>query len=45
MQNLNEFGAENLAKNIELMDLTYDPDAAVLGHSKEIIGLVKDYVS
>ena len=28
MQNLNEFGAENLAKNIELMDLTYDPDAA-----------------
>ena len=45
MQNLNEFGAENLAKNIELMDLSYDPDAQVLGHSKEIIGLVKNYVS
>lgn len=45
MQNLNEFGADNLAKNIELMDLTYDPDAQVLGHSKEIIGLVKNYVS
>jgi DNA polymerase-1 len=45
MQNLNEFGADNLAKNIELMDLSYDPDAQVLGHSKEIIGLVKNYVS
>ena len=45
MQNLNEFGSDNLARNIELMDLTYDPDAQVLGKSKEIIGLVKDYVS
>ena len=45
MQNLNEFGSDNLAKNVELMDLTYDTDAQVLGKSKEIIGLVKDYVS
>jgi 5'-3' exonuclease len=45
MQNLNEFGAENLAKNIELMDLSYDPDGQVLGHEQEIIGLVKNYVS
>ena len=45
MQNLNEFGSDNLARNIELMDLTYDPDAQVLGKSKEIIGLVKNYVS
>ena len=45
MQNLNEFGSDNLAKNIELMDLTYDPDAQVLGKEQEIIGLVKNYVS
>jgi len=45
MHNLNEFGADNLAKNIELMDLSYDPDAQVLGHEKDIIGLVKNYVS
>ena len=45
MQNLNEFGSDALAKNIELMDLSYDPDAQVLGHSNDIIGLVKNYVS
>ena len=45
MQNLNEFGSDNLAKNVELMDLTYDTDAQVLGKSEEIIGLVKNYVS
>jgi len=45
MQNLNEFGAEKLATNIELMDLTYDPDAQVLGRRNEIIGLVRNYVS
>ena len=45
MQNLNEFGSDNLARNIELMDLTYDTDAQVLGKSEEIIGLVKNYVS
>ena len=45
MQNLNEFGSDNLAKNVELMDLTYDPDAQVLGKEQEIIGLVKNYVS
>ena len=27
------------------MDLTYDVDAAVLGHGQEIIGLVENYVS
>jgi DNA polymerase-1 len=45
MQNLNEFGPEKLATNIELMDLTYDPDAQVLGRRNEIIGLVRNYVS
>tara|TARA_Y100000593_G_scaffold37340_1_gene72443 strand:- start:14436 stop:15284 length:849 start_codon:yes stop_codon:yes gene_type:complete len=45
MQNLNEFGSDNLARNIELMDLTYDTDAQVLGKSEEIIGLVRNYVS
>lgn len=45
MQNLNEFGSDNLAKNVELMDLSYDPDAQVLGKEQEIIGLVKNYVS
>ena len=45
MQNLNEFGADKLATNIELMDLTYDADAAVLGHAQDIIGLVENYVS
>ena len=45
MQNLNEFGADRLATNIELMDLTYDPDAQVCGRQNEIIGLVENYVS
>jgi DNA polymerase-1 len=45
MQNLNEFGAESLETNIELMDLSYDPDAQVLGHEREIIKLVENYVS
>ena len=45
MQNLNEFGSDNLAKNVELMDLTYDTDAQVLGKEQEIIGLVRNYVS
>ncbi len=45
MQNLNEFGVEKLETNIELMDLTYDPDAQVLGRRNEIIGLVRNYVS
>ena len=45
IQNLNEFGSEGLETGIQLMDLTYDVDGAVLGHAKEIIGLVEDYVS
>ena len=45
MQNLNEFGSDNLARNIELMYLTYDTDAQVLGKEQEIIGLVRNYVS
>ena len=45
MQNLNEFGSDNLARNIELMDLTYDTDAQVLVKEQEIIGLVRNYVS
>jgi DNA polymerase-1 len=45
MQNLNEFGAESLETNIELMDLSYDPDAQVLGHEREIVKLVENYVS
>jgi 5'-3' exonuclease len=45
IQNLNEFGSEGLEIGLKLMDLTYDVDGAVLGHSQEIIGLVKDYVS
>ena len=45
MQNLNEFGADRLATNVELMDLTYDVDAAVLGHSQDILRLVENYVS
>ena len=45
MQNLNEFGMEGLERGIKLMDLTWDVDAAVLGHSQEIIGLVENYVS
>jgi len=45
MQNLNEFGAEALETNIELMDLSYDPDAQVLGRRSEIIKLVRNYVS
>ena len=36
MQSLNEFGQDNLEKNVELMDLTYNPDGAVLGRSNEI---------
>ena len=45
IQNLNEFGEEGLEIGVKLMDLTYDVDSAVLGHGKEIIGLVEDYVS
>ena len=45
MQSLNEFGADNLEKSVELMDLTYDPDAAVLGQSDNILNLVRNYVS
>ena len=45
IQNLNEFGMEGLERGIKLMDLTWDVDAAVQGHSKEIIGLVENYVS
>ena len=45
MQSLNEFGQDNLEKNVELMDLTYNPDGAVLGRSNEILELVKNYVS
>ena len=45
IQNLNEFGSEGLEVGIKLMDLTYDVDGAVLGHAKEIIGLVENYVS
>jgi DNA polymerase-1 len=42
IENLNEFGKDNLEKNILLMDLSYDPDAAVLGHSEEILEKVKN---
>lgn len=45
MQNLNEFGMDKLATNIELMDLTYSPDEQVLGRRNEIIGLVENHVS
>ena len=45
MQNLNESGSDRLATNVELMDLTYDVDAAVLGHSQDILRLVENYVS
>jgi 5'-3' exonuclease len=45
IQNLNEFGSEGLETGVKLMDLTYDVDAAVLGHGQEIIGLVENYVS
>lgn len=45
IENLNDFGAENLQKNVELMDLSYDVDAAVLGHSQEIINTVRSYGS
>ena len=45
IQNLNEFGSEGLEAGVKLMDLTYDVDAAVLGHGQEIIGLVENYVS
>ena len=44
MQNLNEFGSDKLATNIELMDLSYDPDAQVLGHTQDILGLVIKHV-
>tara|TARA_R100000656_G_scaffold124285_1_gene102133 strand:+ start:5178 stop:6011 length:834 start_codon:yes stop_codon:yes gene_type:complete len=44
MQNLNEFGNEKLGLNIELMDLSYDPDAQVLGHTQDILGLVIKHV-
>ena len=45
MQNLNEFGSDQLGLNIELMDLSYDIDAQVLGHSNEIINKVEEYIS
>ena len=45
IQNLNEFGSDNLELGIKLMDLTFDTEAAVLGHGQEIIGLVENYVS
>jgi 5'-3' exonuclease len=45
MQNLNEFGSEQLSLNIELMDLSYDVDAQVLGNSEEIINNVEEYIS
>jgi len=45
IQNLNEFGSEGLEAGVKLMDLTYDVNAAVLGHGEEIIGLVENYVS
>ena len=45
IENLNAFGTEGLEAGVKLMDLTYDVDAAVLGHGQEIIGLVENYVS
>ena len=45
IQNLNEFGTEGLERGVQLMDLTYDVEGAVLGHGQEIIGLVENYVS
>ena len=45
IQNLNEFGSEGLEVGIKLMDLTYDVDAALLGHGQEITKLVENYVS
>jgi 5'-3' exonuclease len=45
IQNLNEFGSKGLEAGVKLMDLTYDVNAAVLGHGEEIIGLVENYVS
>ncbi len=45
IQNLNEFGSEGLETGVKLMDLTYDVDAALLGHGQEIIKLVENYVS
>ena len=45
IQNLNEFGSEGLEIGVKLMDLTYDVEAALLGHGDEIIKLVENYVS
>ena len=45
IQNLNEFGSDGLEIGIKLMDLTYDVDAALLGHGQEITKLVENYVS
>ena len=45
IQNLNEFGSEGLEVGVKLMDLTYDVEAALLGHGDEIIKLVENYVS
>jgi len=45
IQNLNEFGSEGLEIGVKLMDLTYDVEAALLGHGNEIIKLVENYVS
>ena len=36
---------DRLATNVELMDLTYDVEAALLGHGNEIVKLVENYVS
>ena len=43
IENLNEFGADNLQKNVELMDLSYDIDAQVLGKSEEILETLRNY--
>lgn len=45
IQNLNEFGVEGLERGVKLMDLTYDVESALLGHSEEILRLVENYVS
>ena len=45
IQNLNEFGSEGLEIGVKLMDLTYDVEAALLGHGNEIVKLVENYVS
>ena len=45
IQNLNEFGSDGLEIGVNLMDLTYDVEAALLGHGNEIVKLVENYVS